>query len=93
MRKKIEISHKLGKLCYVLSSNLRPRELEPHALPSRPRTLNNQQTLIKNKAATYAKLLSAKSGMKYKYTQFCKKNNLEYNKLKASTLILHVMKW
>ena len=41
----------LVKLCYVWASKLRPRELESHALPFRPRTFNNWQTLVTNGAA------------------------------------------
>ena len=52
-----EISLELEKLCYVLASNMQPRDLESHALPFRPRTLNNQQTLVTNKSATNANIL------------------------------------
>ena len=41
---KIEISLESVKICNARASNLRPSELESHALTSRPRTLNNRQT-------------------------------------------------
>ena len=46
--------YKIYKLCYILISNLRHRELESHTLPSRPSRPNNRQTLVTNKTATYA---------------------------------------
>ena len=69
--KKIEISLDLVKFCYVWAwaLNLRAREQESHALPSRRRTLNNRQTLVTNKAATYAikmPRLCSKIGTKFK---------------------------
>ena len=39
----------MEKLCCVWASNLKFRELESHIQPSRPRTLNNRQTLLANK--------------------------------------------
>ena len=54
---------------YALASNQRPRELQSHTMPSRPRMFNNRQTLVTNKAATYANRLpmrSSKSGTKNK---------------------------
>ena len=63
-----EISHELVNFRYVLASNLRPRDLESRAIPSRPRTLNDRQELVTNKAATYANNLPmecSKRGTKY----------------------------
>ena len=71
---------------------MRPRELESHAQPSRPQTLNNRQILVTNKAATSAKKCQsnvAKVAPNTNRHNFAS-NNLEYNKLKAPTLTLHV---
>ena len=56
---------------------IRPCDLEIWSTtPFWPRTLNNRQTLVTNKAATYANELPmrrSKSGTKWNKTQFCKK--------------------
>ena len=83
----------LIKLHFVSNSNLRPRGLEPCTLPARPRTLNNRQTLVTNKAATYANKMpmrcSKKGSNTNRHNLAC--NNLEYNKLKTFMLALHVI--
>ena len=76
---------------------LRLREEGSHDLSSRPRNLNNRQTLVlvTHKAATYAnnfQMRCSKSGTKTNRHNFAS-SSLEYIKLKASTLIFHVINW
>ena len=71
---------------------MQSRDFESHKLSTQPHKLNKRQTLITNKAARYADNLpshSAKVAPNIKRLNFAC-NNLEYNKLKASTLILQV---
>ena len=73
------------RICDLLQS----RDFEFQALCTQPHKLNNRRTLIiTNNAATYANKLpipSAKAAPNTNRLNFAS-NNLEYNKLKVSTL-------
>ena len=77
------------RICDILQS----RDFESHALSTQPRKLNNRQILVTHKTATYSlKKMprnSAKVAPNSNRLNFAS-NNLEYNKLKASTSTLHV---
>ena len=82
------------QICYVWASNLLPRKLESHALPSRRRMLNNLQTIFTNKENTYAINLPmpiAKMAPNTNRHNFAS-NSLRCNKVKASALILESIK-
>ena len=72
-------------ICNLLQS----RDFESHSLFPQPLKLNNRQTLVTNKAATYANNWQCDSAPNINRVNFAI-NNLEYNKLKPSTLTLHV---
>ena len=78
------------RICDLLQS----RDFESHALPHQPRKLNSRQTLVKiyqlNKLINY-QCHSAKNAPNTNRLNFAG-NNLEYRKLKASTLNLHAKK-
>ena len=68
------------------------QETESHALTAQPPNLKNQQKLATNKAATHAKSCQCNSAKVAPNTNrlILAGKNLEYNKLKAFTLTLHV---
>ena len=75
------------RICDLLQS----KEFESHALSTQPCKLNNRQTLVTDKAATYAIKLPIRFSKMAPNTNILnfESKNLEYKKLKASTLILH----
>ena len=73
------------RICNLLQS----KDFESHALSTQPTKLNNRQMPVKNKAATYANNLPMQFSKMAPMTNRLNfvSNNLEQNKLKASTLI------
>ena len=77
-------------MCRIRNCDLlQSRDLQSHAILSQPLKLDNRQTLVTNKAATYASKLPMRLSTNTNRLNFAI-INLEYNKQKTSTITLHV---